>query len=81
MRLEDLTPEQKEKALACKTPEELLALAKDEGYELSDEEAFGPNGDYDTTDVFNFEEGGSYEIGSGYSGDFKSDDAHGFTGN
>ena len=48
---------------------------------ISDEEAFGPNGDYDTTDVFVFEEGGSYEIGSGYSGDFKSDDAHGFTGN
>ena len=38
MRLEDLTPEQKEKALACKTPEELLELAKAEGYELSDEE-------------------------------------------
>ena len=38
MRLEDLTPEQKEKALACKTPEELLELAKAEGYELFDEE-------------------------------------------
>ena len=38
MRIEDLTPEQKEKALACKTPDELLALAKEEGYELSDEE-------------------------------------------
>ena len=48
---------------------------------ISDEEAFGPNGDYDTTDVFRFEEGGSYEIGSGYSGDFTSDDAAGFTGN
>ena len=38
MRIEDLTPEQKEKALACKTPDELLALAKEEGYELSDGE-------------------------------------------
>ena len=33
-----VTAEQKEKAKACKTPEEMLALAKDEGYELSDEE-------------------------------------------
>ena len=38
MNFEDLTPELKEKALACKTPEELLALAKEEGYELTDEE-------------------------------------------
>ena len=38
MRFEDLTSEQKEKALACKTSEELLSLAKSEGYELTDEE-------------------------------------------
>lgn len=38
MDFEGLTPELKEKVLACKTPEDLLALAKDEGYELSDEE-------------------------------------------
>ncbi|MBP3885196.1 MAG: Nif11-like leader peptide family natural product precursor [Olsenella sp.] len=38
MNLEDLTPEQQERARACKTPEEILALAKEEGYELSDEE-------------------------------------------
>ena len=38
MEIEDLSPEQIEKAKACKTPEELLALAKEEGYELSDEE-------------------------------------------
>lgn len=38
MEFEDLTPEQQEKAKACKTPEEILALAKEEGYELSDEE-------------------------------------------
>ena len=38
MDYKDLTPEQKEKALGCKTPEDLLALAKAEGYELSDAE-------------------------------------------
>lgn len=37
MQLNDLTDEQKAKAMACKTPEESLALAKDEGFELSDE--------------------------------------------
>ena len=31
-------PELQEKARACKSPEEILALAKEEGYELSDEE-------------------------------------------
>lgn len=38
MKFDDLTPELKEKALACKTPEDLLALAKEQGYELSDEQ-------------------------------------------
>lgn len=38
MKFEDLTPEQVEKANACKTPEDILALAKAEGYEISDEE-------------------------------------------
>ena len=38
MKLEDLTPELKEKVLACKTPEDLIALAKEQGYELSDQE-------------------------------------------
>lgn len=38
MNFEDLTPEQQEKAAACKTPEEFLALAREEGYELSDAE-------------------------------------------
>ena len=38
LNIEDLTPELKEKALACKTPEELLELAKQEGFDLSDEE-------------------------------------------
>ena len=38
MRFEGLTPEQMEKARACKTTEDVLKLAKEEGYELSDEE-------------------------------------------
>ncbi len=36
--INELTPEQLEKARACKTPEDVIALAKEEGYELSDEE-------------------------------------------
>lgn len=30
-----------EKAKSCKTPEDMLALAKEEGYQLSDEELEG----------------------------------------
>ena len=37
MNFEDLTPEQQEKAKACSSPEELAALAKAEGIELTDE--------------------------------------------
>ena len=38
MNYEDLTPEQQEKAAACKTPEDVLAFAKSEGFELTDEQ-------------------------------------------
>ena len=38
MDFNDLTEEQKAKAQACKTPEEMLALAREEGYELQDED-------------------------------------------
>ena len=38
MSFNDLTPEQQKKARACKTPEDMLALAKAEGYELTDDE-------------------------------------------
>lgn len=38
MNFEDLTPEQKEKARACKNQEEILALVREEGYELSADE-------------------------------------------
>jgi len=34
----DISPELKEKVRACKTTDEMLALAKAEGYKLSDEE-------------------------------------------
>ena len=38
MNFDELSPELKEKARACETPEELLALAKQEGIELSEED-------------------------------------------
>ncbi|MBQ9069005.1 MAG: Nif11-like leader peptide family natural product precursor [Eggerthellaceae bacterium] len=44
MNFEDLTDEQKAKAVNAKTPEEILALAKEEGYELSDEELSAVSG-------------------------------------
>ena len=52
MKFEDLTPEQQEKAKACKSVEEMLALAREEGYELSDDEleTIG-GGDWDCWDV------------------------------
>ena len=38
MEFKDLSPELRDKARKCKTPEEILALANEEGYELSEEE-------------------------------------------
>ena len=49
MEFKDLTPEQQAKARACKTPEELLALAKAEGYELSDEDLEMVSGGWNNT--------------------------------
>ena len=40
----DISPELREKARACKTSEELLALAKAEGYKLSEEELAAVSG-------------------------------------
>mgnify|MGYP002626667600 CR=1 FL=1 len=37
VKFEDLSIELQEKAKACNTSEEILALAKEEGYELPDE--------------------------------------------
>ena len=44
MDFKDLSPELREKAKACKTPEEMLALAKAEGYKLSEEELAAVSG-------------------------------------
>lgn len=41
MDFDNLNPEQQEKVLNARTPEEIIALAKEEGYELSDEELDG----------------------------------------
>ena len=38
MEFDELSQELKDKAKACKTPEEVLALASEEGLALSDEE-------------------------------------------
>ena len=38
MNLEDLSPELREKMLACETKEQLIELAKNEGVELTDEQ-------------------------------------------
>ena len=38
MDFNDLSPELREKAQACTSPEEMLALAKQEGYKLSEDE-------------------------------------------
>lgn len=38
MEFDKLSPELQEKVKACKTPEDLLAVARDEGYVLSDDE-------------------------------------------
>ena len=57
MHFENLTPELKEKALACETTDELVELAKSEGVDLSDEELDGiSGGDWNCGDCS--EEGG-----------------------
>ena len=38
MGFEDLTPEQREKARACKTSDDLIELARSEGAELTDDQ-------------------------------------------
>ena len=37
-RIKALTPEQRARAKQCKSDEELLALAKEDGYELTEDE-------------------------------------------
>ena len=51
MKLEDLPPELREMVLACKTPQEVVALAKKVGRKLSDDELeaiAGGGGKWDT---------------------------------
>ena len=59
MDFKNLAPELAEKAKACKTPEEVLALAKSEGVELTDEQLDGiaAGGFWDYCDV---DDGGYY---------------------
>ena len=45
-RIEGLSEEQKAKALACKTPEEMLEFAREEGFDLADEELEAVTGGY-----------------------------------
>ncbi len=45
--LSKLTDEQKKKALAAKTPEDLLAVAKETGYELSRDQLDEISGGWD----------------------------------
>lgn len=47
---------------------------------ISDEEAFGTEGQYSSTALFSFLPGQSYAIGSGTSGDFHTDSQSGFVG-
>ena len=52
MNFDDLTPEKKEKVLACKTPEELLSLAREEGYNLTEEQLEGITGGWGSCDSY-----------------------------
>ena len=51
MNFADIPDDIRERALACKSPEELLSLAKEEGYELSDEDLDAVNGGGDWDDI------------------------------
>ena len=52
MDLENLSPDLREKANACKSPEDLFELAREEGYELSDDELEAVSGgDWDCWSV------------------------------
>lgn len=50
MNIEDIPAELREKAIACKTPEELAALAKENGIELTDEQLESLSGGVDWLD-------------------------------
>lgn len=48
MDYKDLTDAQKARARACETPDEILALAREEGWELTDQELEGVAGGWST---------------------------------
>ena len=50
MEFSDLTEEQKAKALACASPDELLSLAREEGVELTDDQLDGIAGGWGEAD-------------------------------
>ena len=50
MNYENLSPEQQERAKTCKSPEELAALAEEEGFELPDEMLEGVAGGIDLSE-------------------------------
>jgi hypothetical protein len=54
-----------------------LKIARGDAW-LGDEQAFGPAGEYSTTDLFQFKPGMTYEIKSGNRGDFAHDSMEGF---
>ena len=51
---DNLTEEQKARALACQTPEEIFALAQEEGYELTDEQLEGVAGGWGEANCGNY---------------------------
>lgn len=53
MDFKDLTDEQKAKAKECKTPDELVALAQEEGIELTDEQLEAVSGGWNSCDDCN----------------------------
>ena len=63
MEFSDLTEEQKAKAKACKTTEELLALAKEEGVELSADELESISGGVEWSKCNHWENGFCYTEG------------------
>ena len=58
MSFEDISPEIKEKALACKSADELVELAKTMGVQLSDEELEAVSGGGSWEDLNCIKEGG-----------------------
>lgn len=52
MACSELTDEQKAKARAAKTPEQILALAKEEGIELTDEQLEAVAGGWSSCDSY-----------------------------